>query len=304
MKIGIVDLGTLSLRFDVFETAAEAPPRLIERYRSMPRLGEGAFTSGRLDSAAAARALEELSRVKRLAADHRLERLIAVGTGVLRTAEGSAELVAEIRRVTGIALEVISGEREAELTARGILENEREVEGLVALVDIGGGSTEISLCRHGSLQSVTSVDLGVSKLLQLGGGGRHPFPEAVVEKLRHEAQVAVDGAHLPLTEAVDHLLGSSGTIRALARLGESGGNEQEVLEGTALAGMLKEIVGSSRESALQIPGMEERRVDLMVPGLILLLTILRRLGADRIRVTKFSLRHGLLAELLDAGTAR
>lgn len=299
MRLGIVDLGTLSLRFDIYELTAGERPRLLVRHRAMPRLGAEAYRTGELTAEAADRASAELRAVRRIADDHRVERIRAVGTAFLRSARGGEQLIRRLREESGIEIEPITGEEEARLTALGIIANEPSAgDGPLLLVDIGGGSTELSLCNARAVTRSVSIPLGAERLLHSGLQGRpisYPFPRDAKQRIEEESRAAV----LPFAKDAPQSLtvfGSSGTVRALARLHQADGSESEVLSTRRIGELLDEMCRGTRDDLLSIPGMEERRLDFMVSGTILLVEILAAFHATEARVTKFSLRHGILEE--------
>src|SRR6478672_4923106 len=147
MRVAIIDLGTNSVRFDVQEFERGREAQILHREKLMIRLGQGVFITGRLDKNAIRRALHAFLRFRQIATDFRVEKIIAFGTSALRDARDSDKLLRQIKSQTGIDVRVITGEEEAKLIAEGVLAHEKPEKGTFALVDIGGGSTEISICR-------------------------------------------------------------------------------------------------------------------------------------------------------------
>ena len=145
MRLAIIDLGTNSVRFDVHELTAERKTTLLHREKLMIRLGEGVFSTRKLNPRASKRALQAFMRFKSLASALRVQKVIAFATSALREAQDAEKLIHQIRNRTGIDIRIISADEEAKLIATGILANEPLPKGIFALVDIGGGSTEISV---------------------------------------------------------------------------------------------------------------------------------------------------------------
>src|SRR5579885_2624154 len=160
MRLGVIDLGTNSVRFDVHQIGSDGELTRLHREQLMIRLGQGALLSKKLDREAIGRTLDAFSRFKRVATHLKTEKIIAFGTSALREVSDRDQLIELIRRSTGISLRVITGAEEAQLIALGVLSNENLPPGRIALVDIGGGSTEISICRGRKVLHSHSFNLG------------------------------------------------------------------------------------------------------------------------------------------------
>jgi exopolyphosphatase/guanosine-5'-triphosphate,3'-diphosphate pyrophosphatase len=162
MRIALIDLGTNAVRFDVVEVSPAGGVARLHRERLAVRLGEGVFKTGRLSHAAIGRTVAAFESFRKTCRTLNVERVTAFGTSALRDSANSEVLLTLLKRRTGIDVRVISGQEEARLIARGILAHENPTaKGLVALVDIGGGSVEITLCRGRQIRRSTSFKLGL-----------------------------------------------------------------------------------------------------------------------------------------------
>ena len=267
-RIAILDLGTNSIRFDVHRVHPTGQTELLKREKAMVRLGEGVFLSGRLNLAARARTLEALRRFRRIADDLGVPNIVAFATATLREAEDAPDFVKEVRRVTGIALRIISGEEEAKLIAEGILAHEKRARGRTALIDIGGGSTEVTICRNRHILHCTSFPLGVARLQQVflksippraGDDGGSLAVDELRQHIRSVLLPTLIGESWP---RVKRIVGSSGSIRALTRIA---GNGKGVEHG-ALSRLITRMIPMQREELERIPGMEPKRIDPTRPG--------------------------------------
>ena len=292
MRVAIIDLGTNSVRFDVHSLGQKGKPKLLHREKLMIRLGQGVFLKGRMDPAATTRALEAFRHFRTLAEAFRVDKMVAFGTSALREAQDSGQFVEVVREQAGIEVKVISGQEEAKLIALGVLANEKVPAGAFALVDIGGGSTEISLCRGKRAVQGESFPLGTARLQQVFLKRNPPKP-ASLEQLRAYIRnllgQSMDSGDWP---KVPTILGSSGTVRAVAKiLGKKGAFSVK-----DLSELVAELSRMNASELLDVPGMEAKRVDMIVAGAVLLEEIARALGAKKILSTDFSLRDGILEE--------
>ncbi len=295
IRLAILDLGTNSVRFDIHEITAKKAPRLIHREKLMVKLGERLFEHGRLDSRAIKRTLEALSSFKKTAVDLHVDKWVAFGTSALRDAKDRDRLLLPAKRKFGIVIEVISGTEEAKLIARGILANEKSLRGNFALIDIGGGSMEMSLCRERRVVFSKSFPLGAARLQQVflkttpprKTKNNNPLRNLKKEIRRH---LEPESQHFDIR--LDNVFGSSGTVRALARLCRKS-NGVEKIDLSTLKKLNKKMATLTAQELLAIPGMEPRRSDLIVAGSLVLEECMKALGVDQATFTDYSLRDGI-----------
>jgi exopolyphosphatase / guanosine-5'-triphosphate,3'-diphosphate pyrophosphatase len=295
MRLGIIDLGTNSVRFDVHQLGSNRRISRLHREKLMIRLGQGVFLNGSLNKSAIQRTLHAFLRFKRVASHLKTEKIIAFGTSALREAADRDRLIEQIRRRSGIEIRVISGDEEAKLIARGILSNEKLGKGRFALVDIGGGSTEISICRGKSIEKASSFNLGTARLQQVFL--KAPKPDARhLDELRAYIRTTI---HQKMATDrwpdVGRIIGSSGTIRALGKILKRRSGSHAIGR-KDLHQLVDAMSRMTQAEILAIPGMEPKRADMILAGAILLEECMKALGASKVAPTEFSLRDGILEE--------
>lgn len=304
MKLGLIDLGTNSVRFDIYELKNGRKPERLIREREMIRLGDSVFTSQQITNEASKRAIDGFLRFKELGVRHGVDRYIAVGTSALREAKNQEALIKAVYQATGIELRVISGEEEASLIARGVLENESVGDGPVAIVDIGGGSTEIIITLGESIIHVNSFNLGTLRLQQVYLKTHPPEPEKEglnhpLNELRHHIRKTLSSTIIRSGwPSVKKVIGASGTVRALSRLSKSHGDKSGTIEKTTLEKIIRELSRLTLKELLELTGIEPRRADIILGGAVLLDEIAEIFKAKIIYPTEFSLRDGLLSREL------
>lgn len=289
MRIAIIDLGTNSVRFDVHSLGKKE--KLLHREKLMIRLGQGVFLKGRMSADAIERAVHAFSHFRAVCDNLQVQKIVAFGTSALREAQDSGSLLEVIRERAGIEVKVISGEEEARLIALGILAHETPPKGRFALVDIGGGSTEISFCRGRKVLHGESYPLGTARLQQVFLKKSPPKTTAVKnlrQYIRNILGQSLGARGWPVAPAV---IGSSGTVKALAKIL---GNKAFSL--AQLKDFVADISGMTGAQLLEVPGMEAKRVDMILVGAVLLEEVMIALGAKKVTPTDFSLRDGILEE--------
>jgi exopolyphosphatase/guanosine-5'-triphosphate,3'-diphosphate pyrophosphatase len=310
MRIAAIDIGTNSIHMIVVRVRPDLSFEVIDREKDMVRLGAGGLDGRSLTDTAIRAALQTLAKFKRLAESHKVDEIVAAATSATREAENGGDFIAEVHRQTGIAIRVISGTEEARLihlaAGYGV-----DVGGTTAVViDIGGGSVEITLGSASHLTLGKSFKVGVIRLTER-------FVESDPLSSGHERRLIKHlnrelGSYLDQIAArgFDRVIGTSGTILSLGALASSAaGSRVEELRNLRVSAkgihrVRKQLVEADLQERLQMPGMDPRRADLSVAGSILLDTILRRLGGEELTLCDLALREGLVLDYIHRNSAR
>jgi exopolyphosphatase / guanosine-5'-triphosphate,3'-diphosphate pyrophosphatase len=205
-RVGVVDIGSNSIRMVVFDGAARSPAYFYNE-KVMAGLGQGLAETGRLNPTGRVRALAALRRFAILAKGMQIDPLTCVATAAVREASDGPEFQAEVERETGLRLHVIDGREEARLSAQGVLLGWPEADGLVC--DIGGNSMELAEVQGGTIGRRLTSPLGPFRLEQVPGGakGLDAHILSVVERLKAEIGTHHDRIYLV-----------GGSWRAIARI--------------------------------------------------------------------------------------
>ena len=159
-RVGFIDLGSNSSRLTVVECDRRGRVTVLNRVKSMVRLGEGAFETKELQPQAMQRALSCLSDFAQVCRTYGVSEVVAVGTAALRVATNSMDFVNQVKQKTGFDLQVISGEEEARLIRVGIWDSLPKTKDAFLFIDIGGGSTEISVSSREKISFLESLNIG------------------------------------------------------------------------------------------------------------------------------------------------
>jgi exopolyphosphatase/guanosine-5'-triphosphate,3'-diphosphate pyrophosphatase len=310
MRIAAIDIGTNSIHMIVVQVRQDLSFEVIDREKDMVRLGAGGLGGRSLTPTAMSAALQTMSKFKRIADSHKVDEIVAAATSATREAENGGDFIAEVDRQTGIRIKVISGTEEARLihlaAGYGV-----DIGGTTAVVvDIGGGSVEITLGTATHLTLGRSFKVGVIRLTErfvksdpLSGGDER----RLTKHLNKELGSYIDQI---VARGFDRVIGTSGTILSLGLMASTeGGKVPEDLRNRrvsakALHKLRKHLVESDIEERLATPGMDPRRADLSVAGSVLFDTIVRRLGADGFTLCDLALREGLVLDYIRGNSAR
>lgn len=291
-RIAAIDVGSNTVKLTVAEYDPDTGLVVIEETEDQPRLGAGLTATGRLGAEEMGRALESLTRMREICRRLGVTRLAAVGTAALREAANGAEFVS-LAQALGIPLRMIPPETEAALAYRSAAH--RFPGGRRTLVaDIGGGSLELVGAVEGAVRLTHSLPLGAVKLTER----RLPLTE-LRDQIRRELE-----AVLPAEWTGSRLIGSGGTFATLANmtLAEPGPSNRP-LHGVAvtiaeLHRLLSSLDAMSPGQRRRVPGLNPERADIIVAGLAVAAGLLDRLKVDRVTVSRFGPRDGLLLEMV------
>jgi exopolyphosphatase/guanosine-5'-triphosphate,3'-diphosphate pyrophosphatase len=304
MRIAAIDCGTNSMHMIVVRIRPDLSFEVIDREKEMVRLGSGGLDGKALSQEAFQTGLQTFSRFRRLAESHQVEEILAAATSAVRESENGGEFLSAVERETGIKTRVISGTEEARLIHLAAVYGVDVAGASAVVIDVGGGSVEISHGAGASLRAAKSFKLGV---IRLSERYVHSDPlsrrdeRKLVKHLDHEL-----GAYLKdiATAGFDRVIGTSGTILSLGTVATTerrrATDEVRNLRVSAkqISRLRKEVTKRSISERMRLPGLDPRRADLIVAGGVLLDTILSRLNASDITLCDFALREGLVLDYI------
>ncbi|MBX3237888.1 MAG: Ppx/GppA family phosphatase [Nitrospiraceae bacterium] len=298
-----IDIGTLTCRLLIAELLPSGSLREIQSERKILRLGQGVDRDRTLHPDAMARVIPTLKQWCQAIERAQVEAAVAVATSAVRDAANRDEFVNLVRRETGLAVEVISGEEEARRTLLGIRSGlPKGVTDMLAL-DIGGGSTELILDRPGRSPLVRSVDIGVVRLCERVLQHDPPTSEEV-EQAREWAARETRAAVLEMEgyrAAV--FVGTAGTITALAAMAQQLSAYEPArihnyrLMRTEVQALEATLLSRTKSGRVGLPGLERNREDVIAAGAIILRTVMDTLGVTTVLVSDYGLREGVLLDL-------
>jgi exopolyphosphatase/guanosine-5'-triphosphate,3'-diphosphate pyrophosphatase len=301
-KIGLVDLGTNSLRIEIYEVDLNDDSSLNRVHREvyMPRLGSTLYSNKSLNSQAKEQILTILVEAQKRLKEAEVDLVLAVATSALRESDEGAAFIEELNKVSGMSMEIISGEEEAYLIAQGILHfdsSARSQENSTVLcIDIGGGSTELSICENSRVLATASLALGAIRSHNTFLTSQPAAPKSV-EQLRTSVRDEINKLPNHFSDKnFDLVFGSSGSIRTLCNLPELVPQDSSNLDIDSLSSFIAKLSLMNRQEIIKVEGLEENRADIILGGAIILEELLKHFQLKTITPSIFSLRHGLLKE--------
>ena len=297
LAVAAIDLGSNSfhlVRADRIDGHLHTRHRLKVRVQ----LAQGLDAQNRLDSASIKRGLAALERFQEHVQDLPPEQIKVVGTHTLRQAINAREFLKPAAAILGSPVQVISGAEEGRLTFQGVALTQ-QIETDTLLVDIGGGSTELVLGNAQGVTAVSSRSMGcVVYQGQFFQSGERPQPFQFAQA-RNEARLQTEAVSQRFV-GFQQVLGSSGTIKAIAQAGEALGQGKRI---TAHSMELIEDELCALEAAdfQTQTGISADRYAVLPPGLAVLQGVFEQLNLEHMEATEGALREGLLGQFLPEG---
>lgn len=285
-----IDIGSNAVRLLIksYLPDRELPLAKVLLLRVPIRLGEDSFSRGLIGPEKELALIRLMKSYKHLLKIYGVERYRACATSAMRDASNRASIIKKVRKKTGIAIELLSGEEEARLAA------DQHLQGIVAdaasylYVDVGGGSTELSLYSGGSLQSSQSFDIGTLRLLA------GTVPAETLTAFRAHA-IALAKRY---TDTI--IIGTGGNINKLARLVKSAKSEAGLprLGVDALKAIYHDLKALSKEERMQRYSLRADRADVIIPAAEIFIELADILSASTILVPIIGISDAIIDQLL------
>jgi exopolyphosphatase/guanosine-5'-triphosphate,3'-diphosphate pyrophosphatase len=298
----VIDVGTNSVRSIVVEVPVGGPYRIVDDEKDMTRLGEGLEITGMLSSGSMDRTVTALRTMSQIG--HRLGvgEVRAIATEAIRRAHNGGVFVTRVHDEVDVDLDVISPEEEGRLVWLSSATVTKGIGFEVAL-DIGGGSVEVIQALDSSVLSIASMRLGARVLSERFVEG-DPISDESFKRLKRGVKRALEAEVTPLGSANAPLIGSGGTINAIAAVVSAmRGKRHASLHGVEIARadvmqLLGMLSHSSLEDRLKMAGMPPERADIIMPGAVVLAEVIKLFGAPGIIVNARGIREGVVIDTL------
>jgi exopolyphosphatase / guanosine-5'-triphosphate,3'-diphosphate pyrophosphatase len=328
-----IDIGSNSCRLKIARVHAHRLKTLAED-REVTRLGGSVFDTGLISPEAMAATLRALKRFQRAVQSHGVDRIRVVATAAMRDARNSAAFQAWVKAETGWNMEIISGLEEGRLIHLGVTGAEPGAGGRVLLLDLGGGSCEVTLSEHKHIKETVSLPLGAVRLTEQFLSD-DPAPRDGLVRMRQLIARELRRAHRRIQPGRSPLvIATSGTAAALsaacalgtkngkqgakksARLGAKSGaksadraeDRAAILAGMVPARAVRKLAGKLAKMSLPereaVPGIGPRRAEIIVAGAEVYAEIFESFNLKGFRYSPLGLRDGILAQMLAEQDAR
>ena len=309
MKLAAIDIGSNSIKLVVVDAAASDSFAVLAREKEVVRLGHETLRRRHINREAMQRAVDCVKRFRSIAEARGAESIVAIATAAVRESNNAAEFVREVEKASGVKVDVLSGIEEARLIGLAANQSSSHPEETNLNIDVGGGSSEVSVFRKGVPIALFSLDLGAVGLSEKYLKNDPPKPRELKE-LRHEISAAFERPARELGSTPwQHVSGTSGTILAIGTALRATLESEERKNLPAQPSSIEIPLGpfirwNSSLSAMSIaerrrlPGISPQRAEIVVAGGQILEGAMRALRINVLLTCEWALREGVIIDRL------
>ncbi len=299
--LAAIDVGSNAMRLVIASVDADRTPAFLEVIREPVRLGEDVFTRGVMGEETIDTAVAAFERFRGALDRHGVRWTRAVATSAMREAMNRDILVDRISQASGIDVEVIGTEEEARLIHVAVRTKVSLKNRVGLLVDIGGGSTEMTLATDEGILSATSFTMGSVRLLRTLGDYKnderrvHELIREYVDAAQQRIRREIGGRH------IDVCIGTGGNVEVLGELRKDilGKDRDTMLSAGELERILKRLLAMTYAERVQELQLRPDRADVIVPAAIILRKFLQVGGVEDVEIPRVGLKDGLLLDMVE-----
>ena len=309
MKVAVIDIGTNTFNLLV---AHKPNRRLIPLaiHKEFVFLGRGGINNNIIQDDAILRGLKTIKKFKKIADELGANKIIAIATSAVRNAKNGNDFTRKVKSLTGIDVNIINGNQEAEYIYNGAKEATNLGNNPVLIMDVGGGSTEFIICDRYQVYWKKSIEVGAARLFEQFHKSDpilHEEIEDIEAHLERKLNQVVEKAH---DFEVETLIGSSGAFTSIAKMIAHNLNEPEKLKHSTeyefdlveFENIREHIVHLTLEERIKIPGLIRERAPMIIVGTVLVKFILEKLNIQQFKLARYALKEGVASEFLNCIT--
>jgi exopolyphosphatase/guanosine-5'-triphosphate,3'-diphosphate pyrophosphatase len=312
LTFAAIDIGSNSVRLKI-ASVEQHRLRTLHEDREVVRLGESVFQTGVISPEAMANTIRALKRFQKAVQLHVADRVRVVATSAMRDARNAAAFTAWVKSATGWNVEVISGLEEGRLIHLGVVTHEAGARGRCLLIDLGGGSCEITFSDEGRIREMVSLPLGAVRLQQEFLHGDPPAKEDVARLKQYIDRELRRAERKMGTPKVSLVIATSGTAAALAEASVALARKlparkaapksfvrikPSVAKTAEVRRLTERLAKMNNSQRASIPGIGTRRSEIVIGGAIVFTSLLERMGLKGFRYSPLGLKDGILAQML------
>lgn len=305
-KLAVIDIGTNSIHMVLAEILPDASYKILDRFKDMTRLGNGAFATRRLSEEAIGRALDVLKTLVTLARNKGFDRIEAVATSAVREAKNGGDFVELVGKHTGLSVRVISGTEEARLIFLGVKNSIALPDGPTVVVDVGGGSVELIVANREGLLHGKSLKLGAIRLADQFLSKTPPsaaMVHAMEEAVTAELKAALGSIKTKSFQSLVATSGMAGNLAEVIHLRQTGRPLQQLNLATVKLKEIRtleaELARSSVKARLAIPGLDPKRADTLLPAATVLRRLMELTDLDEMTLCDKAIREGVIYDFIE-----
>jgi exopolyphosphatase/guanosine-5'-triphosphate,3'-diphosphate pyrophosphatase len=288
-RVAAIDLGSNAIRLTIAEVTTPGHYKILEKFRFPVRVGSDVFLSGEVSESKVHDLLEVFKKFNSYLESYHVQEVRAVATSGLRDAANTTNIVKLIEETTKIKVQIITGLEEANLIYEIVAHELPIMTGKTLLIDIGGGSTELSFINEGHLEKVQSYNVGTVRLLK---NYKNDMPELI-----EAVKTQVTGQKMKI-------VGTGGNLRRVGKLRKKifGRGDPSLIHKSEVFEMYNIIKNFSALQLMKKYDLKHDRAEVIVPALQILTAILTDINVDIINLPKVGLSDSLILNMASANS--
>ncbi len=308
MRIAVLDIGTNTFNLVIAEYEGKEGYKILYNQKLPVKLGQGGINNREIMKDAFDRGIKAVEEHYQTILYYKTDKIYAYGTSALRTALNSSNFIQAIRQITGIDVEIISGDREAELIYYGIRQTLPMTSEKYLILDIGGGSNEFIIANKNEIFWKKSYPIGIARLIERFMPSEPIRPGEVVAIEGYFYKNISDLIKLVKTENIRTLIGASGSFETFVAMVHSNDTDYETQTALNPASteislddfdiLYRRLIVSSMADRQKMKGLEPMRIEMIVLACLFVKFILKTMKINRIIQSNFSLKEGAVYQLL------
>lgn len=304
-RVAVMDLGTNTFHLLIAEGSAADYKEIVHEHDSV-KLGEGGINKGIIQPAAYERGINTMQKFRDEIEKHGVKDAKAIATSALRNASNGRKFIADVADKTGIEIELIDGEQEAEYIYKGVKLAGGLTDKTALIMDIGGGSVEFILCNTNTILWKQSFEIGAARLMDKFHRN-DPIPADSINSLNLYLEEQLTSLIAVASKyPVGALIGSSGAFETFVELTalEKGNSFDLAIKNhdfnlADIINITDKLIASSHNERKDMKGIIPIRVDMIVVASLMTRFIIEKLGITKVRMSTYSLKEGVLAEMMN-----
>lgn len=304
MRLGVLDVGSNTVHYLVVDAHQGGRPLPVFSHKAELHLGDH-LEGDRLGASVARQLRAFIDEAQQIAEDKGVEETLAFATSAVRDAANGDEVLASVRKGTGVEIRVLPGEEEARLTFLACRRWFGWSSGRVLMLDIGGGSLEIAEGLDEEPDVAISLPLGASRLTRDWLNGDPPKPEQVRRLRKHvRTEIARRAADVAKAGPPDRAVATSKTFRQLARISGAAPSAEGVyvrrtVTHADVTDLAKRLAAMSADQRAHLPGVSLVRAPQLAAGALVADAVMDLLGLAELEICPWALREGVLLRRID-----
>jgi exopolyphosphatase/guanosine-5'-triphosphate,3'-diphosphate pyrophosphatase len=301
MRLGVLDMGSNTIHLQVVDAHPGARPTPASSQKFELRLTEYLDRNNHITDEGFDLLSHAITEVLKHAKEFECEEILAFATSAIREADNGEKIIAELRRIHNVDLQILSGNEEAQITFLAARRWLGWSAGRLLILDIGGGSLEMAVGNDESASTTLSLPIGAGRMTREFLTG-DPYTSKSIKALAHHVQETISRSVAgELAEHnADRIVATSKTFRTLARLTDhwykDGG---KYLEREALAAAIEKLKDLTNSQRASLPGVSPGRARQIVAGAIVAESVMKHLSIEKVEICPWALREGIVLKWLD-----